>query len=121
MNSKRISLIAFLLAASVSTFGTALYAQSRMTDRQVLEYVKAGVAEGKSQDDMIKELATKGVDRTQAQRVKALYESEMKNQEDTPAIPEDGKPQTQVHKLRGKVSTIYEYDTNADDKLNKKS
>ena len=121
MNSKRISLIAFLLAASVSTFGTALYAQSRMTDRQVLEYVKAGVAEGKSQDDMIKELANKGVDRTQAQRVKALYESEMKNQEDTPAIPEDGKPQTQAHKLRGKVSTIYEDDTNADDKLNRKS
>ena len=48
------------------------FAQSTMTDQQVLEYVKKGMAAGKSQSDLIKELAVKGVDRTQAARVKHL-------------------------------------------------
>ena len=67
------------------------FAQSTMTDQQVLEYVKKGMAAGKSQSDLVKELALKGVDRAQAARVKKLYESQSssgtskdgKNTEDT--------------------------------------
>ena len=55
---------------------TAL-AQSTMTDQQVLEYVKKGMASGKKQNDIVKELALKGVDRAQAARVKKLYEAQM--------------------------------------------
>ncbi len=65
----------FLLAAVVcSTF--AAVAQSTMTDIQVLEYVKSGLAQGKSQEVMMRELAARGVDRAQAERVKELYESQ---------------------------------------------
>ena len=62
-------------------------AQSTMTDQQVLEYVKKGMASGKKQNDIVKELALKGVDRAQAARVKKLYEAQMaegeKNKEKT--------------------------------------
>lgn len=65
----------FLLAAVVcSTF--AAVAQSTMTDIQVLEYVKSGLEQGKSQEVMMRELAARGVDRAQAERVKELYESQ---------------------------------------------
>ena len=65
----------FLLAAVVcSTF--AAIAQSTMTDIQVLEYVKSGLAQGKSQEVMMRELAARGVDRAQAERVREMYESQ---------------------------------------------
>lgn len=51
-------------------------AQSGMTDRQVLEYVKEGVKQGKEQKQLASELARRGVTREQAERVKKLYEQE---------------------------------------------
>jgi len=48
----------FILMTGIGSFSS--YAQSSMTDQQVLDYVKQGVAEGKSQSDMAKELARKG-------------------------------------------------------------
>lgn len=68
---------------------TAL-AQSTMTDQQVLEYVKKGMASGKKQNDIVKELALKGVDRAQAARVKKLYEAQMadgENKKDAKETP----------------------------------
>ena len=50
-------------------------AQSTMTDIQVLDYVKNGVEQGKSRQQMLTELAARGVTREQAERVRALYES----------------------------------------------
>ena len=44
-----------------------------MTDEQVLEYAKQGAAEGKSRDELISELALRGVTRAQAERVYTLY------------------------------------------------
>lgn len=49
-------------------------AQSGMTDQQVLEYVKQGMAQGKDQNQMAAELARRGVTRAQAERIKKLYE-----------------------------------------------
>ena len=65
----------FLLVAVLCTAVVAI-AQSTMTDIQVLEYVKTGVEQGKPQNQLLKELAARGVDRAQAERVKALYESQ---------------------------------------------
>ena len=56
-------------------------AQSTMTDQQVLDYVKSGIASGKKQNDIVKELALKGVDRAQAARVKKLYEAQLGGKE----------------------------------------
>ena len=71
MNLKKL----FLLAAVVCMTLTAV-AQSTMTDIQVLEYVKSGIEQGKSQEVLIRELAARGVDRAQAERVRELYESQ---------------------------------------------
>ena len=65
----------FLLMAVLCTALVAI-AQSTMTDIQVLEYVKAGIEQGKPQEQMLRELAARGVDRAQAERVKAMYESQ---------------------------------------------
>ena len=51
-------------------------AQNQMSDVQVLDYLKSGIEQGKSQNQLIAELAARGVDRAQAERVKALYESQ---------------------------------------------
>ena len=54
--------------------GFALPAAAQMTDDGVIEYVKDGMATGKSQNDMIKELAAQGVTKAQAERIKAEME-----------------------------------------------
>lgn len=64
-------MIAFLCCAVLSG---NLFAQSGMTDQQVLEYVKDGLKQGRDQKQMASELARRGVTREQAERVKALYE-----------------------------------------------
>jgi len=56
---------------------TMMVAQSKMSDKQVLEYVKKGTNAGKSQQALAQELALRGVDRAQAARVKKLYEQEL--------------------------------------------
>ena len=45
-----------------------------MTDQQVLNYAEKGLKQGKSQQQLVTELAARGVTREQAERVKALYE-----------------------------------------------
>lgn len=54
----------------------SLPAGAQMSDDAVISYVKGGMASGKSQNDMAKELAARGVTKEQAERIKALYEEE---------------------------------------------
>ena len=68
---KRIFLLAALCCSAV-----VAVAQSTMTDVQVLEYVKTGIEQGKTQQQLMRELAVRGVDRAQAERVRALYENQ---------------------------------------------
>ena len=71
MNLKKLLLLVAVICAAFTAV-----AQSTMTDIQVLEYVKSGIEQGKSQEVLIRELAARGVDRAQAERVKDLYESQ---------------------------------------------
>lgn len=71
----RKSFISFGLFLCLA-FGGSAYAQSRMTDQQVLEYVKEGMKSGKDQRTLASELARQGVTREQAERVKKLYEQQ---------------------------------------------
>lgn len=71
---KLILLLSFVLMAVTAI---PVQAASTMSDRQVLEYVKKGLAAGKSQNKLLTELAARGVDRAQAERVKKLYQAEM--------------------------------------------
>ncbi|MDE6368479.1 MAG: SLBB domain-containing protein, partial [Muribaculaceae bacterium] len=47
-----------------------------MTDQQVIAYVKAGIAAGKSKQQIGQELLAKGVTPEQAERIKSAYESQ---------------------------------------------
>lgn len=72
----------------------AAWAQSTMTDEQVLEYAQQGLAEGKSRDDLVSELALRGVNRAQAERVFALYQSRQANNSDMPELAEESRSHT---------------------------
>lgn len=71
---KRLLIVTLFLAACV---GSEVSAQTKMTDQQVIEYVKQATQEGKEQKQIAAELARKGVTREQAERVKKLYEQQM--------------------------------------------
>lgn len=59
----------------------SLSANAQMTDAAVMSYVKTGLAAGKSQQDMAKELAARGVTREQAERIKKNYEERQDSDE----------------------------------------
>ena len=65
--------ILFLILCLFIVFGSA-YAQ-RMSDEQVVEYVKQAQAAGKSQKQMTAELLRRGVTREQVLRIKDKYEN----------------------------------------------
>ena len=67
MKIKRL-LLSALLCCSLSCFA--------MTDQEVIAYVKSGIAAGKSQQQIGKELLAKGVTPEQAERIKASYEAQ---------------------------------------------
>lgn len=65
--------VLFLILCLFIFFGSA-YAQ-RMSDEQVVEYVKQAQAAGKSQKQMTAELLRRGVTREQVLRIKDKYEN----------------------------------------------
>lgn len=67
MKIKRL-LLSGLLCCALSCFA--------MTDQEVIAYVKSGIAAGKSQQQIGKELLAKGVTPEQAERIKAAYEAQ---------------------------------------------
>ena len=80
MMKKLFSLISFSLLFSVG-----IWAQS-MSDNQVVEYVKTATAAGKSQKQIMTELAARGVTRAQAERIKKRYEEQQSAEQGMGAI-----------------------------------
>ena len=74
MTTRRLLLTlgSFLLCAG------AAFAQSAMTDQQVLDYIRQGLSEGRQRQELTTELALKGVDRSQLDRVRRLYNAASK-------------------------------------------
>ena len=66
--------IAFVITALMVS---GAYAQGVMTDQQVVDYVKNGLASGKSKNVMAQELSARGVTRQQAKRAYQLYQEQM--------------------------------------------
>ena len=83
----------FILCGSV-------WAQSSMSDEQVLEYAQQGAAEGKTRDELISELALRGVNRAQAERVYALYLSRQNTNQAVAASQDISR----VHSVSGEVT-----------------
>lgn len=75
-------------------------AQVSVTDEQVMTFVQRSVLNGKSKEEIVKELVLRGVTRTQAQRVIAAYKSRMA---ETDAKMEDVE-ESRAHTVNGEVS-----------------
>ena len=73
-----------IVAIALSLAGVPAGAQ--MSDDAVIAYVKDGMATGKSQTDMAKELAARGVTKAQAERIKAKYEEEQASQNEAARV-----------------------------------
>ena len=71
---KRLLIVTLFLAACAVA---EVSAQMKMTDQQVIEYVKQATQEGKEQKQIAAELARRGVTREQAERIKKQYEQQM--------------------------------------------
>ena len=69
---KQFSLLICLLAL----VGLTLPVNAQMSDDAVISYAKSGLAAGKSQQDIAKELAARGVTMEQAERLKARLEEQ---------------------------------------------
>ena len=67
-------LTVFLIVCAIAL--SSLPAGAQMCDDAVIAYVKQGMSSGKSQNDMAKELAMRGVTREQAERLKSRLQSE---------------------------------------------
>lgn len=68
-----------------TAFASSSWAQS-MSDDQVINYVKSATAAGKSQKQIISDLAARGVTRTQAERIKKRYDEQQIAQQNMGAI-----------------------------------
>lgn len=73
-----------IVAIALSLAGVP--ARAQMSDDAVIAYVKSGMASGKSQTDMAKELAVRGVTKAQAERIKAKYEEEQASQNEAARV-----------------------------------
>ena len=80
MMKKFLSFLAFsfLLTTSISA--------QKMSDNQVVEYVKTATAAGKPQKQIMTELAAKGVTRAQAERIKKRYEEQQASEQSMGAV-----------------------------------
>lgn len=87
-------------AAGLFLLCGAAWAQGAMTDEQVLEYAQQGAAEGKSRDELISELALRGVTRAQAERVYALYQNRQNANQAVAATNDISR----VHSVNGDVT-----------------
>ena len=73
MDKKTLFLFLMWMVLSISpTFAQ----KGGMSDQQVIEYVKSATEAGKTQKQIMKELALRGVTREQAERIKANYEAQ---------------------------------------------
>ena len=101
---KLISLLvcAFLLSAG------EVWAQS-MSDDQVVEYVKSATEAGKSQKQIMTELAAKGVTRAQAERIKKRYEEQQMSEQGMGAIAKNRqrtRTEAPVEMVEGEMDLI---------------
>ncbi len=92
MTSRRIFSFALIVAALL----TAMSAAAKMTDQQVIDYIKRQSAVGKTEQQIGKELLAKGVTSEQIERLRAKYEGE-----ETGSKKKSTKKTTATGKLEG--------------------
>ena len=101
---KLISLLVFSFLLTVGE----VWAQS-MSDDQVVEYVKSATEAGKSQKQIMTELAARGVTRAQAERIKKRYEEEQMSQQSMGATAKNKqrlRPEAPEELVEGEMDII---------------
>lgn len=99
MTKKLLIIITMVFAFALA----AVPARAQMSDDAVIAYVKDGMATGKSQNDMIKELAAAGVTKEQAERIKQAMEKDQTGQTD--AVKVAGAQERQRRVNQGVLET----------------
>ncbi|MBO5499640.1 MAG: SLBB domain-containing protein [Bacteroidales bacterium] len=99
MTKKLLIIITMAFAFALA----AVPAKAQMSDDAVIAYVKDGMATGKSQNDMIKELAAAGVTKEQAERIKQSMEKDQTGQTD--AVKVAGAQERQRRVNQGVLET----------------
>ncbi len=99
MTKKLLIIITMVFAFALA----AVPAKAQMSDDAVIAYVKDGMATGKSQNDMIKELAAAGVTKEQAERIKQSMEKDQSGQTD--AVKVAGAQERQRRVNQGVLET----------------
>ena len=99
MTKKLLIIITMAFAFALA----AVPAKAQMSDDAVIAYVKDGMATGKSQNDMIKELAAAGVTKEQAERIKQSMEKDQSGQTD--AVKVAGAQERQRRVNQGVLET----------------
>ena len=100
---KQITTHIFAIAMMFYGMSLSSFAQSSMTDQQVLEYAKQAMAAGKSNTTIARELMAKGVNRAQALRVKELYKKSMAG--DTPINTQTTDDKSRAHTSTAKIQS----------------
>lgn len=101
---KLFSLLVFSILLSVGE----VWAQS-MSDDQVVEYVKSATEAGKSQKQIMTELAARGVTRAQAERIKKRYEEQQMSEHGMGATAKNKqrlRPEAQEELVEGEMDII---------------
>lgn len=94
MSRKLLTLI--LLFCAFAMVSVPVYAQ--MTDDAVIAYLKEGMASGKSQKEMAAELASRGVTKEQAARIKTKYEQDQTSKSGTTRVSGEQERQRRMDK-----------------------
>lgn len=72
----------FICVITMMVLSVPVDSFAQMSDDAVIAYIKDGMASGKSQDEMVQELALRGVTREQAERLKSRYTNEHSSKKD---------------------------------------
>ena len=67
-----------IISALFALFSLSTFAQSMMTDDQVMQFIVKEHEDGSSQSQIVTKLMQRGVDIQQIRRVKSKYEREMR-------------------------------------------
>ena len=99
------------LCAGLFLVAGMAWAQSTMTDTQVMEYVRQGIAQGKSQQEMVAELSLRGVTKEQAERVYKAFQ-ERQNKQDSKGTAQE---KSRRHSVNAKGNQDWEDAENQQD------
>lgn len=107
----------FLLIFCLFIFTGITYAQ-RMSDDQVVEYVKQAQTDGKSQKQMTTELLRRGVTQEQVLRIKSDYEASKVTTESTEGMPTQMRKRSMGLEEPDKVAELEDQKAIIDEKQN---